>query len=216
MPKYIANLIFTLAISLLFLLPNGYMVIRSFAPTFIGYKKPIKPPAISLYHIHNGQGIKGKIKGVYLDAFHNIAILYKWYENIIGFKKEMLKVYQFMKEDIFNTAPFPNKVFKGKDGWLFLGDHFDFALSTSLGIKRFKKGQINKLTEIIESHNNWCNQRGIRYYFMLVPGKHDIYSEFLPFVKPDQPTNYDWLSEALTLTHIPFIDSRKSLINGSL
>ena len=190
------------------------MVVRSFAPALIGYKKPIKPPAINLYHFNNGQGIKGKIKGVFLDVKNNTVKLYNWYKRKLGFKKELLKGYQFIKEDVLNTNPFPNKVFKGRDGWLFLGDDFDYALSTSLGIKRFKKEQIKKLTGIITSHYNWCQQRGIGYYFMLIPGKHDVYSEYLPFDKPDQPTTYNWLSEALALTNIPFVDSRKPLISG--
>jgi hypothetical protein len=214
MPKNIANIFFTIIISLLFILPNSYMVVRSFAPGLIGYKKPLKPPAINLYHLNNGQGIKGKIKGVFLDAKNNASKLYEWYKSKLGFKKELLKIYQFIKEDLLNTNPFPNKVFAGRDGWLFLGDDFDYALSTSLGIKRLNKRQIDKLAGIITSHYNWCDQRGIRYYFMLVPGKHDIYSEFLPFGKPDMPTTYDWLSEALTLTHVPFIDSRKPLVHG--
>ncbi|RLD45731.1 MAG: hypothetical protein DRI89_00090 [Bacteroidetes bacterium] len=214
MPKYIANIIFTFVISLLFLLPTSYMVVRSFAPTLIGYKKPIKPPVLNFKHIYNGQGVKGKIKGVYLDATYNIKVLYEWYIRKIGLKKELLKMYQFIKEDILNTNPFPNKVIKGRIGWLFLGDDFENALSISLGIKRFNKKQIKNITRTITSHYNWCNQRGIKYYFMLVPGKHDIYSEYLPFDKPDQPTTYDMLSEALALTQIPFVDSREALISG--
>lgn len=203
---------FALLIGTLFILPIGVSLLFAIKPGSINEIGISDFSPLYLDKIKIGEGLKGKVKGTLMDAAINLRLIYDNPKSNFALKDELMECFQIIKEQVFFVDPFPDKVIQGKNGWLFLGNDFNQAIKESIGLRVLNDTEIDELTSFLQNNARWFAKQGIVYYFVLIPGKHSMYKEFLPFHNMPTPTNYDLLVENLSKKQIPFIDIRQSLL----
>ena len=86
----------------------------------------------------------------------------------------------------------------GKNDWLFysradegnnIGDFFKLNLFSQTEIKRF--------IENIDQRRQWCENNNIKFIFLIVPNKHNVYPEYYPFERPEGITRTEQIMAAL-------------------
>lgn len=205
------HLIFSIAISTLILAPAGYRLFVTIFPE-PEYPVAVHPlPALQAWNIKNGQGIKGKIKGIYMDLSLNLNQYDDWYKTGFTFRSELLELYKTIKTDIFHAQPFPDKVILGRGDWMFTGDRFDGSLSEQLGYNRMTSEEINDLADMIAAFQKWCEGQDIFYVFMPTWGKAGLYSDSIPMKPADTPSTLNALNHVLISKGVRVLDSRRQL-----
>lgn len=200
------NLFFSVAISLLFVLPLGYRFLIAILPESNSPVNVEPVPDIYFENIANRDGIKCKVKGLYMDIQINMNNYDAWYKTGFTFRDTMLSLYGAIKTDALHSQPFPDKVLFGKGDWLFTGDRFDNSLSEQLGINCMAEQDISELADAILGLQNWCDERGILYVFLPTWGKAGIYRDSIPLVKSDEPTTLEQLIRVLNTQGVRLVD----------
>jgi hypothetical protein len=100
-------------------------------------------------------------------------------ENFQG-RSILIKWYAYWKIYGFNVSPFPDRVIIGKNNWLFLGNHNDKVLEKYRHVSPYTEEQLYRMFEKLEDNRKWLASKGIRYYVVIPPNSHSVYSEFLP------------------------------------
>lgn len=109
----------------------------------------------------------------HLDAF---PLQYDKYVNDqFPFRRQIIGRYNQFMINFFHKSPVPDKVVIGKNGWLFLSGK---NLDTYLGNNLFSEKELITIGNELEYRANYCKKRGIKFYFIIVPQKHTIYSEY--------------------------------------
>ena len=118
-----------------------------------------------------------------------------YYLGNFGLKKTTVNQYINFKETILKEEPLPNYNLTGKDGWYFLGNHYNNVFYNSFGMTGDNKTKeiINYLNRI----NQYLNSKNIKFYVIFPPNKHSIYSEYLPFQLEKKETLYSHLKREL-------------------
>ena len=78
----------------------------------------------------------------------------------------------------------------GKNNYLFLGKDSNSVIGQIIGNIKFTKQQINKWTTLLDERHFRLNKRNIAYFYMTVPNKEIVYSEYLPddiVISEDRP-----------------------------
>lgn len=139
----------------------------------------------------------GKLKNFYLDNYGTKATLVKEY---INFKSK------FSKEN-----PIPNRVIKGKNGWLYLGNYYNNVFNNSFGNNTFSDKQFNAIKNNLINCNNYLKAKNIKFYTVIAPDKNKIYQEFLPFQLKQNLNNVELLNQVLP-EDLKVIDLEKTLL----
>lgn len=75
------------------------------------------------------------------------------------------------------------KVIKGKDGWLFLGTKEAIEAYTNSVL--FTEDELKKITDYLNSINDYCERNGKKFYFIIPPDKSKVYGEYYSdLIKP--------------------------------
>ncbi len=137
----------------------------------------------------------------------------KHFNNQFGFKSEMVNIYSYFKNETLNENPFPNRVLAGKDGWYFIGNHYNKLIDDNFGNLDFTESELFVIKEFIQSFRTTLASRGVEFYIVVPPNKHRIYSEMLPYKLNQSPTRIETLNSYLK-KEIDFeiIDLRDTLI----
>ncbi|GMO21508.1 MAG: hypothetical protein Pg6A_08570 [Termitinemataceae bacterium] len=86
----------------------------------------------------------------------------------------------------------------GKEGWLFYVNYSDGNnLSDFYKMNLFTPEEINQFIINIENRLDFCNDNGIQFLFLIAPNKHNIYSEYYPFERPQGITRTEQIMAAL-------------------
>lgn len=138
----------------------------------------------------------------------------KYYNQNYGLRTLLISSNTYFKGKILGVSPDESKVIIGKDNWLFLAGQ---ALDNYRGINLFSERGLDSIRNIIHGRAEWLHHRGATFYFVLVPNKHCIYSEYLPsnIIKINQLSVIDQVTklfEGDSLVHI--IDLRKPLLEA--
>ena len=83
--------------------------------------------------------------------------------------------------------------------------------------KPFTESRLKSIATTLTERKNWLNDIGIKFLVVIVPNKHNIYPENLPYtIKPIRnESRFDQLKEYLNKnTDVEMIDMRNSLIKG--
>jgi hypothetical protein len=101
----------------------------------------------------------------------------------------------------------------GKKNFLFIGDEFSNAFSESLGKVNFKDNELKELVKVLGDLDKTCMDQNIDLYVSIAPGKHSVFSDYLPFQSPK--VNATKL-EQLKLLKLPLevIDLKEFLVNN--
>jgi hypothetical protein len=97
-----------------------------------------------------------------------------------------------------NSKIINREVVIGKKNWLFYsnlkdGDNFNDFLKTNL----FSNDEVERFIQNIEDRFEWCNEKGIKFYLLIAPNKHNIYPEYYPIDRPEGITRTGQIIHAL-------------------
>ena len=72
------------------------------------------------------------------------------------------------------------KVSRGKDGFLFLDNDNNQVMAQHAGLVRFTEAQLEHWRLLLENRIAWLARRSGRYYFLVAPNAHSVYTDKLP------------------------------------
>lgn len=103
-------------------------------------------------------------------------------------------------------------VYVGKDGWLFYYD----CIEDYLGENLYSETMLKRIAKQMQARADWCEERGIQFYFMIAPNKITIYPEkMMGSMKESEQKRidqvYDYLAENTT---VKCIDVRDALFEA--
>jgi len=158
----------------LLILPNVLMLFGVNSWFSLNEKKNLaKMPSVSTNITAMAKGMKS----YYLDNF--------------GYKNLAYKAYEKTKVNLLNEYPLPNKVVRGKEGWLFLGDYGKNVFSNNVGVKEIDLSEKKSIESNIDRFFEKSTELEIPFYYVVCPDKHQIYSEYLPFQLKNQISKFD-------------------------
>jgi len=127
----------------------------------LGEKRlPKKPPVLGQDPV---KAIPGKFEAFYADRF--------------GFRNGLIQGHNWIKYSLFKGSSL-GKVLFGKDDWLFLTK--SGIITDFLGQHCLTAHELDTWKRVLEQRQQWLQERGIRYLFVIVPNKATIYPEMLP------------------------------------
>lgn len=105
-------------------------------------------------------------------------------DNFIG-RNLFIKLYNNFEFFALDISP-QKKVVKGKDGWLYLKS----TANNYSGVILFDDYELYRIKEELKYRQQWCKQRGIAFYLVVLPDKTSIYPEYLPnYIVKKNPIN---------------------------
>jgi alginate O-acetyltransferase complex protein AlgJ len=111
-----------------------------------------------------------------------------YFDKTLDINPWLVKFDSYLKIKVFGISPAASKIVVGKDGWLFLGEEsIDQYKATNL----FTEAQLKKIKFNLDERALYAKEKsGGVFYFIPIPLKHSIYSEFLPLsVRKRSPLN---------------------------
>lgn len=138
----------------------------------------------------------------------------KYYDDNYGLKPELVDSYLKFKSQVLNDNPLPNRVFKGKEDWYFLGNQFNELFNDSFGNHPFSKFELETIKNNIKAIRDKLESKGIGFYIVVPSNKHRVYSEMLPYRIEQKPTRLEALNSYLK-KEIDFelLDLRDTLVS---
>lgn len=130
-----------------------------------------------------------------------------YFNDHFPFRNSLGKLNNYMKIGIFNISPMPNHVRIGKDGWLFnyIPDVRPYVLDDDL----YTKEELKIIERSLLEKRDWLAMKGIDFYFMLTPFKHELYLEELPSIMKKRSGKWkrqQLLEHLRTNTNLKLID----------
>ncbi len=101
----------------------------------------------------------------------------KFTSDHFAFRQQIIKYYSYAKLKWLGK-PITNKVVMGKENWLF--HNRDYVKRDFIGSIPFNKLQLRTWQTLLQKRVNLLNDSNIKYYVVIAPDKHEIYSSLLP------------------------------------
>lgn len=117
----------------------------------------------------------------------------KYYNDNFGYKRTVLKTYTYLKNEVIDENPLPNKVVIGKNGWYFLGNSDQNVFNNSVIEEQLTSIEFKTANQNIENITNGLIATKIPFYFFIPPNKHNVYINELPFKKLNTKSKFDTL-----------------------
>lgn len=111
-----------------------------------------------------------------LDAFPKEAEEY--INDNFSFREPLLITFPLIKFYGFNTSPKPEHTIIGQDGWMFMAKH---EVDCFMGKEDFSDAQLDSLNVIWRKRKSYFDSKKIKFYWLIPPIKHSVYSSKLPF-----------------------------------
>ena len=144
--------------------------------------------------------------------YRNIDVFFKqfdrYYADNFGLRELMLNLFTQIKVKVFRVNPFPQKAVEGENGWLFLGDSWSDVIKESKGIVVYNDEEVQRIVAKVLQMQSYFDQRGIKFYLAVAPGKLTIYSQYLPIEKSGKMIKIDQVRGALMKHGIGIIDMK--------
>lgn len=145
----------------------------------------------------------------------SVSLFKSYYKENFGLKTSLVNSYISFKSNLLNEDPIPHRVVQGKEGWLFLGNHFNNGLNNSFGNNRFKPNELENITTYLEQIKNHLTQRNIAFYVVIPSDKNRIYQEYLPYKLQQNTTKLEFLKSHLSKTlELNIIDLYEPLVKA--
>ncbi|WP_163335900.1 hypothetical protein [Desulfopila sp. IMCC35008] len=118
--------------------------------------------------------------GKSLDSIEQFPDEFETYFNDhFGLRDFYISIYNSTFTKLFRTSPNKN-VILGREGWLYMAA--SGVLSDFLGQRITNESTIIDYVEELVDRQQWFNDRGVRYLFVPVPNKIQVYPEYLPAI----------------------------------
>lgn len=111
-----------------------------------------------------------------------------------------------------SSKPFKdNKLIVGKDGWYF--SNFQKVIDDYRAVVPFTSAEVASIKSLLLEANEYFNRLGAKYYLLIVPNKHTVYSDKLPYYikKQGDKSRLEQLLPVLIQSGINVIDIRKQM-----
>lgn len=129
------------------------------------------------------------------------------FEKNFPLKDDYFTLFSFVKADVLNVNPIPDKVINLNNGWLFCGDSYSDNFSESKGFKVFSKNEIDTLKVNFDEKQKWLEENGIDYYLAIPPNKETVYGDLISVKKYNcLHTKSEQLDSLAQKTGIKYID----------
>ncbi len=128
----------------------------------------------------------------------------KYYEENIGFRNPLIRLYNQVDFSLFNVAH-GGDIVVGKKGYLFQTQY----LTAHAGKDFIGEKEINKRMEHIKFVNSRLKEFGVTLIVAFAPTKADFFEEYIPSYfeqNGSAPTNYNSYRKKLLETNVSFID----------
>ncbi len=144
----------------------------------------------------------------------SISAFKSYYTENFGLKSSLVNNYLGFKNNVLKENPFPNRIVKGKNNWVFLGNQYNNTLNDAFGNETLNSNQLNNAIKYLEEINDYFKSKNIAFYLVVPPDKNKIYKEFLPYQLNEKETRFTVFKDALkNKTAIHLIDLYDPLIN---
>jgi len=179
--KFLVELIFVTLVFVLISLPLNGIFFKSNEYLEFEKRKPIE----FSYVIERGLFNK--------EFFRNFEI---WFEDNFFLRKQIIKAHSKISRNLFGEAPSDNVII-GNDGWLFYKS--DEAFECFVNSNLLTESEIINYKNKVENFIEFCQIQNKDFYFMVIPNKSTVYSEFMPssIVKLNQKSRLEQISEVL-------------------
>lgn len=152
------------------------------------------------------------------DVPHDLASLAAWpdaftkyYADRFAFRSRLVRWQAGVRVGVLRASPAPD-VLLGHDRWLFYAN--DGAVQDYTGVPPFTEIELEQWRSTLQHTQDWLEQQGIRYVFVLVPDKHWIYPERMPagIARQIRSPRLDQLVEYLRRhSTVHLVDAREGL-----
>lgn len=125
------------------------------------------------------------------------------FEGRFALRQQMVTAYSQITGKIFHTSSQAG-VIAGEDDWLFFNDTLADYQRTNILTSR----QLHNAVRNLELVNEYCDNNGIEFLFVIAPNKNTLYPEYMPYylVPGEGPSNRELLDELLSDTDVSFTD----------
>ncbi|MBL7647417.1 MAG: hypothetical protein JNK74_14625 [Candidatus Hydrogenedentes bacterium] len=132
-----------------------------------------------------------------------------FYDDRFGFRNFLVRQFHTVNFGWLGIAD-PEKVVKGKEGWLYLGRKV--LIDESRGLNPLKEDEVHAWATKIDAIRQWQEARGGSFLFVLVPDKQRVFPEYLPdWYVPSESRRKEQLLQALAPMGTPVLDLTESL-----
>ena len=132
-----------------------------------------------------------------------------YYDDHFGFRNFLVRQFHTVNFGWFGLAD-PEKVVKGKDGWLYLGRKV--LIDESRGFNPLADGEVQAWATKLNEIRTWQEARGGTFLLVLVPDKQRVFPEYLPdWYVPSERRRKDQLIAALAPLGTPVLDVTEAL-----
>ena len=125
------------------------------------------------------------------------------FEERFAFRREFVTLYSNITGKLFGTSS-QSGVVTGTDGWLYFSDTLGDYQRTNILNGR----QLHNAVRHLELIDEYCNDNGIRFLFVIAPNKNTLYPGNMPYycVPGRGESNRELLDMYLSETDVGFID----------
>jgi alginate O-acetyltransferase complex protein AlgJ len=118
---------------------------------------------------------KPKIKEHAIDSFP--ALYEPYFSSNFTIRQRLIKDYYEFHLGIFRKSPHPDQVFIGKYDWLFMGSEEN---DSYVGSHPLTQEELENFKKELEYRQQFLQNKGIQFYFVIAPIKASIYPEYIP------------------------------------
>jgi hypothetical protein len=133
-----------------------------------------------------------------------------YYSDNFSLRTHLIDFLNKSEYDVFGVSSKPGIVTAGKDGWFYAtkskGHYENAFVWNNKVIKMVRKELIKR--------NDWCEERGVKYYTVIVPNKMNVYPEYLPrtVFKKGETSRYNQITGLDSDPNINMIGLKETLL----
>ncbi len=100
-----------------------------------------------------------------------------YFDDTLKIKDKLILLNSLFKIQVLNLSSINSKVIIGSNGWLFLKND---PLNYYQNKNPYTLDELDSLRTILKRRAKWANDQGLKFYMVIAPNKHFIYTEHLP------------------------------------
>ena len=132
-----------------------------------------------------------------------------WYNDRFGFRNFLVRLYHTLHFGWLGIAD-PDKVLKGKEGWLYLGRYAQ--IDEARGLNPVAEADVAAWVAKLDAIRQWQEARGASFLVVLVPDHYRVFPEYLPdWFVASESRRKEQLLQGLAPTGMAVLDLSEAL-----
>ena len=130
----------------------------------------------------------------------------------IGFRDQMLTMYQILNDRLFNLMEHPLYMY-GKNGYVYFGT---WGYIAEYQNRDLNQAYADELAGAMQAFSDLCREHGADLYYLVIPDKKTIYPEYMPdgLNKQGDVSRIDQILHSLSETDVKWIFPYDALMEG--